>query len=462
MDALKKMVISFCIIVVSLVLLCFFRTMPSGKLWTEYRIVYVDHMSDNSYVEDTFTAFGCKDVISLSQQHVPLMIPSDAPELTLSLSFPEANEYLSKRSLYFFDKGGKYCLYYVPEQYLKEAENAVQELKRQNVNVGIDTQSVYPFAIPAICALFAIVLAVFSVHHVIFLLASCIPVLFSACVPFYPAGASVCLILYALFLALQVWRRKGALIFLATNSTVIVFVAAATLIMCVTALRCALLFIPMSVGTGAVLYALLLAEKMHDTTYHFSVVLIRTARDMPFVTKKTMNAMILCASSILFLLVISLFSVDVSRVYSRSSDMQLPSVRAPTHNAHFPLLDDYVAWCWNVETLPYRSLNERTDSIFQKPKSGDTVSFSRYSAGETGITERLSTITYDKNFYEKAVAQIDNLSYPAVEKLLKAQGEAATAGYASMTAKNGGAIHIMLMFFSLFVPTLLFIRSKYR
>ena len=71
-------------------------------------------------------------------------------------------------------------------------------------------------------------------------------------------------------------------------------------------------------------------------------------------------------------------------------------------------------------------------------------------------------MTYDKNFYEKAVAQIDNLSYPAIEKLLKAQGEAVSAGYAPLTAKNGGAVHIMLMLFSFFIPVFLFVRGKHR
>lgn len=462
MDIFKKLAISICAVAVSLTVLFLFRTVPSGKLWESYRIVYVDDTSDSGYTEQVLASSGCKDVISMALQRFPLLLPALSPEVSFALADAESDSYLSRRNMYFFDKGGQYRLYYVPEQYIDEARTAVAVLQRENIVAGIDTQSMYPILIPTACIIFTLVLCVFSAHRAIFLCASVPFCFFAACVPFYPAASSACLLLYALFLVMQVWQRHGALQFILTNGTILLFALAAYVISWATSVRCGLLFMPALLGSVATLYALSLAQRIHEQKYHFVGVFIRPARAMPFLTKKSMSAMAACASSIVLLIAVSLFSIDFSYASPRLPRLQLPSATSSSITEKFPSLDEYVAWCWNTKTMPYRSLHEAAARTAMHPREGDTVAFPQYADGENGIAETVAVLTYDKQFYETTVAQIDNLSYPAIEKLLKAQGTSSSAGYSFLSAGSGGVLHIALMVVSLCVPLFFYVRSKMR
>ena len=69
---------------------------------------------------------------------------------------------------------------------------------------------------------------------------------------------------------------------------------------------------------------------------------------------------------------------------------------------------------------------------------------------------------FDKSFYDASVGDIDALPYPAVEKLIKAQGENTHAGYAFSVSGGGGLLHTLLIIFALCMPSLFFVRSKLR
>jgi len=123
MSAVKKMSVFFGVAVASLFVLFVFRTVPSGNLWERYRIVYVDNASDDDYAAEVLKKAGCENVISLSSQRLPVMLPVHSPEVSLALAFSDADGYLAKRRAYFFDRGAQYRLYYIEDRYAPLAED---------------------------------------------------------------------------------------------------------------------------------------------------------------------------------------------------------------------------------------------------------------------------------------------------------------------------------------------------
>ncbi|HAH62216.1 MAG TPA: hypothetical protein DCL73_08995 [Treponema sp.] len=447
-SSVKKIFIPAGIAAVSIIVIFLFRTVQSGSLWKGYRIIYVSADCDNKYAETVIEKAGCSGVIDLASQYIPLTLAADTPEVSLAAAgAAEKDGYLSKRTAYFFDKGGKYQLYYVPEGQMEKAEAAVQSFLQAGIGAGIDTQTDYPWMIPVICFLFAVFLVFLSAHRVVFACFSAVPVFFSTCMPFYSAASSVCLLLYALFLVQQVWGRKNAAEFILTNGTVLLFTVSSLVIAVMTSVSCGLIFADAVAGTAAVVYLLFQAEQKHDEKYSFVPVMIRSADAAQFRTKKAKRGLAACAAFIVVLTGILLLSADFSRVSKR---LQLPSARTGNITDGLPSLDDYVAWCWNARTMPYRSLHDSDEREQQKPKDGDSVVFTHYSESDKGITESDTAMKFDASFRKEVVAQIDELNFPAVEKLLKKQGRA-RAGYA-FSASGGGTAYLLLMIISFCIP----------
>ncbi|MBM7022723.1 hypothetical protein [Treponema sp. Marseille-Q4523] len=465
MTAVKKMLIFCSIAVVSLFVLFVFRTVPSGNLWERYRIVYVDDASDEDFAADVLNRAGCENVISLSSQRLPLTLPMHSPEVSLALAFADADGYLAKRKAYFFDRGAQYRLYYIEERYAPLAEDAVREFRAAGIAAGIDTQGVYPFIVPLICTAFALLLCFLSFHRFLFFVAAVFPVFFAACVPLYSTAASACLFLYGLFIALRLWGRRGAFSVVKTNPAVIAFFASSLIASCASSFRSALLFMPLAAGTLSALAAFSTGERLYEARYRFTLIPIRPARAIPLFTKATFRGTAACVSSIAVFFAASLlssFSIGfAASPFSHASALEFPSARAQSSAGNFPTLDEYVAWCWNTKTAPYRSVNAQS-AHERHPKTGDTVVFPRYSDGEAGISETSVSMVFDKNFYDAALGDIDALPYPAVEKLIKAQGSRVHAGYAFSASGGGGLLHTLLVAFALCLPSILLVRSKMR
>ena len=465
MSAVKKLS-AFCILAVaSLFVLFIFRTVPSGNLWERYRIVYVDDASDEDYAAEVLKRAGCENVISLSSQRLPIMLPMHSPEVSLALAFADADGYLAKRRAYFFDRGAQYRIYYIEDRYASLAEDAVRAFRAAGVKAGIDTQGVYPFIVPLICTAFALLLCFLSPRRAVFFVAALFPVVFAVCVPLYATAASACLLLYALFIALRLWGRRGAFSAVKTNVAVIAFFAASLITACASSLRSALLFVPLAAGIISSLAAFSTAERLYEARYRFTLVPIRPAHAIPLFTKTTVRGTAACVSSIAVLFASSLFSAFsagfASSPFPRASQLQFPSARAQSMTGSFPTLDEYVAWCWNTKTAPYRSVN--VESAHERhPKTGDSVVFPRFSDGDKGISETSVSMVFDTNFFDAALGDIDALPYPAVEKLIKAQGAHVRAGYAFSASGGGGLLHTLLLAFALCIPSILLVRSKMR
>ncbi len=93
-------------------------------------------------------------------------------------------------------------------------------------------------------------------------------------------------------------------------------------------------------------------------------------------------------------------------------------------------MNDYFAWCWNTVTFPYRNLNKDAKNQTLLPEKGSRISLTRYRAGKKGIESYQEVVAeYDSAFFDSMEHQIDTLTYPAIEKLMKKQGRSSTVHY---------------------------------
>ena len=91
------------------------------------------------------------------------------------------------------------------------------------------------------------------------------------------------------------------------------------------------------------------------------------------------------------------------------------------------------------------------------PKFGDSVSFSKYVETDDGISETVHTIVYSSDFENSALAFIDKLSYPALEKLMKCQKKNFSAGYVFSGSQNVTIFTIIQLVIAMFIPIFVYL-----
>ena len=139
----------------------------------------------------------------------------------------------------------------------------------------------------------------------------------------------------------------------------------------------------------------------------------------------------------------SIFSFFLSPSLSREN-LLLPSKKGSPSLVN---LDDFFSWRWEALTFPYISLNSPGNSKYDKK----SVSFYVYSDEPDAIKESLKVMSFDEKFIEDSLNSIENLSYPALEKMFLSQGMKKSYGYSSSGSQNVSVFTIMVVAVSLFV-----------
>lgn len=451
MRYLKEYIVPIFVTAAALLSLFFFRSVPSGKLWDGYTVLYVSGTADDAVIDAALAAQGCGDVISRQAQRVPLSA-SMLPEISLApADGGRPDSYLSRRDLYFFDRTAGYKVCYVPDEYKGSAVSAAAALDGMDgVTAGIDTAASYPWIPPAVCALFAVFLTVCSVRRILFVCAAAFPVLFSAAQPSYAVCAGMCMALLCIFIAVRVIGRAGAAARLSRNVYAALFLFLPAAICFFSGLRTGLLF---ALALCAVLAVAELSETVpafFGRRYSFRPVRIRPAGMIPLVTERTRLCMTALAAAIAVLLVSALFSVTLGGGFSGRSVL-LPSSRAAYGS--LPDLDDYIAWKWTAVTEPYVSLNGTGQK--KAPADGDEVRFPRYADSPDGITATEDVIVFGPEFRRAAADGVDALPYPAIEKMMKRQGRRLCAGYSSSDSQSVTPVTVTLLAALLLLAVLL-------
>ena len=182
---------------------CFYwgRTMPSGKLWQEYNVLYVPSSTDDFLVTQIFSEVGIKDYVSLYNQYLPVSLTAYSPEISMFNLNKEnpSYSYYKDREAYFFDKSYAYRLYYIPKNQAYKISECQALFAQKNISSNSDQTSSYPFLLPIIYALAVIILLLFSRHRLIFTLSALPSLLFLIYNPFFPLAISSLLLLFCSF-----------------------------------------------------------------------------------------------------------------------------------------------------------------------------------------------------------------------------------------------------------------------
>jgi len=447
-----KIVIPLAVIAASVCCLIFCRSIPVARIWNNYQVLYVSNKTDEKTVLDYLHDAGCRDVISLSEQHTPLFSPYTPVEKNGG-----KDAYLVKRLSYFTDKTNAYRLFYIPESYEHQTAKAVTALSKElGIKAGLDGTSSYPWLVPIICCVLFLVFLLFSKNKMVFAAAAIFPVLLTWSKPFYPNAAGIILLLLAILLSERYWKREGALKLLCSNMYILAL-GVCSLVTVFSSLQSGLLYILMLCASVAMLLLYRKREIKKDDESSFTFSLIIPAKMMPVMYKKASGYLLLSATSLFILFLLFMTSARFIPQISVNG-LSIPSPVPASENSstsEIPSLNDYFVWAWNTITFPYRNLNDKEDAG-QPP---ETIKYPEYKNSDRGIVE-YTEIPYQFNndFMNTAEKSIDGLEYPAIEKLMKKQGRNVNVSYVEKSSGNTkDAKSLVFILISMVIPILLYL-----
>lgn len=453
MNYIKKYAVPLLIIIVSLVLLYFFRSLPSAKMWNGYTMMYADLNADFENIVQALEKYDCKDFICFENQQVPLAFSKQTPEVALAMSGIENSDYIEKRKNFFFDKNREVRIIYIPEKYKRNAVQVCDYLSKEGITAGTGGKATYPIVAVIICIIFTVLLTFFSEKRVLFAFSSIFPVLLCISLPFYQVLVGSCLFTSAIFLCEKLWKREKALSVILKNIYINIFFVTSLLIMIFSGIKCFLLFLCTVLSVVSSIYLYYCVEKHFEKRFYFVPVKIRSAKFIPTFTEKSSLQLLACSAAIAIILLVAFLTSSFSFGNSaNSSNFQLPCQNG---NGSLPNIQEFINWEWNAMTFPYLTLNEK------KPTS-KTVSFSQFTTENGYIKEEIKSISFNQNFIDESIKNIDNLNFPAIEKMMKLQKKDFRGGYASSSSQNLTILTIILILIAVQIPLICRLLYKIR
>lgn len=444
MNIVKKVLLILGILISS-ILTIHFRTIPKGRTWNNYNVVYVKNntvsQTQNQNIEKIFYDSGISEFVSLKNQRIPIMLSHNSIEeamLKINISSPE-NKYLYDRQNYFFDSKGEYTLYYIPDMYGKKIDSAVQQLNKAGFTAGIDSTLSYLWLIPIVIIVLAVILTACSRHKIVFLLASVLPCVYCFCNAFYASAIAVIILLLLLFIISNIYNRKGALNTIIKNNF---FILATVVISFVAAFSVSLLsgitYIIMLAGTVCAVLISFTLIKSISKRYEFQPVLIRSAKRVSVYGKKSGIILpVILVSVVIILAYLILGSFNITG--SKNKDKILLPGKTEVSDSKFPLLEDYFRWNWNVITAPYKSINGNSEY------DENHVVYPRFEVEDGIITQKNYSMFYNQSFKNEVYNNIDNLDFYSIENVIKDQGNDFLAGYTMAASYNVSIFSIIMM-----------------
>lgn len=415
--------LSLFVIAVYLVLCVALHGTPATRIWESYTVLFADKDISEDVVLSFLDAEDCHEVISLGSQKVPY-VSHFSPVLPTAF-----DDYLSSRLGYFSDRSGDYALYYIPAGNEVQSIKAAEKISKQTSLVaGTDGKRTYPFASPLVALALFVSLLLLSHNKAAFFFPAVFSVLLCFSQPFHSIAAAVVLFMLAFHLMQRVWGRRKAVEVATKNPYVLFLFFVALISFLLSGAKPALLGCLSFAAAICSLYLLQLTEHLLDMKRSFRVKKIFSAAQLPLVHRKNSFVVLLCASPVLLILFLFVFSSKLSAFSSLASRLYLPvpyqtSIsQPPDEGGELPCLEDFYEWIWNVKAFPYRSLN--SGSYFRKPVQGEEVRIIRYEQKNGLLRENSSVLMkFDNSFKNATNKEIENLDYPAIEKFMEKQGE---------------------------------------
>lgn len=429
-------------IIITAILTITFRTIPKGKTWQNYNILYVKTSTMPQDFENLLMQNGINEYVSLDKQRIPIMLSHNSIEetlLKLNLSSAE-NEYIYDRQNYFFDSKGQYSLFYIPDYYGKKLDNALQSLLKAGASAGIDSTLSYLWLIPLVILALTILLTFFSKNKVFFLITALLPCIYSFCNAFYASALSVIILILSLFIISNLYKRKGALKVLPGKNLFLVIALGISVISAFTvSLLSGFFYIILIAGTLCSILAACNIEQKRSARYDFQPVLIISAkRAGNYGGKSNIVLPLVLTASVIIIAYFILGSFHIGG--GKNKDNLLLPGKTAQQDIKLPRLEDYYRWNWNVRTAPYKSLNENGEY------DENHLVYPRFVEEDGIIIQKNLTMYYNQSFKQEVFDNIENLDFYSIEAVLKEQGNDFFAGYTKAASYNVSIFGIIMIF----------------
>ncbi|HAM79049.1 MAG TPA: hypothetical protein DCP61_07715 [Treponema sp.] len=267
----------------------------------------------------------------------------------------------------------------------------------------------------------------------------------SASLPFYPVASAICLELLALFMVNHIWGRRRYLFAVFTSPWVLVPLITALAVFFMVSFQCGILGLIVFLASAGATCLLRSRELYLDSKSTFKYELIFSARQLPIMYSRTAKATAALMLPMAFIFALFAFS-SVASPKSTVNGLSVPSPAGVLADGQgkIPALREYYDWAWKTLAFPYVNLNsedsQHVNMAFfeQEAEEGNVVTVSRFVQTEDGIAqEDEAVMKFDGKFKDSLKKGIDDLDYPAIEKLMKSEGEQTRVAYsASLTGKN--------------------------
>jgi hypothetical protein len=440
MDIVKK-VFPILGVIITIILTVTFRTIPKGKTWENYNILYVKTDTMPANTQNILRDCGIMEYVSIENQRVPIMLSRNSIEetmLKLNLSSAE-NRYLYDRQNYFYDSKGEYTLFYVPDSYEKQLDQAVQSLTKAGAQAGIDSTLSYMWLIPIVVLALALILTAFSKNKLFFFVTAILPCVYIFCNAFYASAISVIILLLALFMFSNIINRKGALNKIIAGN---VFVIAAVIISIIAAFSVSLVsgifYLILIAGTMCSVLAAQNLNQLRNSKYEFKPVMIRSAKRVSIYGGKTnviLPVVLVSALVIFAYFILGSFHIGGTK---NKDNLLLPG-KTSVADTKLPLMEDYFRWNWNVRIAPYKSLNDNGEY------DENHVVFPEFVEEDGIISQRNLTMYYNQSFKQEVYDNIEQLDFYSIEAVIKQQGTDFLAGYTKAASYNVSLFSIIMM-----------------
>lgn len=431
---------------ITALLLLFFRTIPKGKSWKDYRVLYVKTSTMPENFEDLLKDCGINEWVSLKNQRIPIMLSRNSiEEAMLKINIAsEENKYLYDRQNYFYDMNGNYSLFYIPDYYDKKMDQLVKTLSRAGAQTGIDSTLAYLWLIPLVIVVLNILLALFSKNKGFFIITAILPCIYAFANAFYASAISLILLCLCLFVISNIYNRKGAVKrLISANPLFIIALMLALVSAFSVSLKSGFFFILLLAGSACAIITAYFAAANRKSRYDFQPVFIRSAKRISIYGGKSNIVLpLLLISSVIILAYFMLASLNITGSKNKDN-LMLPSANSKREDSltqkKLPLLEDYYRWNWNVMTCPYKSLNGNSDY------DENHVTYPRFEEEDGILSEKLYTLYYNDAFRNSVSDGIENLDFYSIEKVIKAQGKDFFAAYTKSVSYNVSIFSIIMM-----------------
>ncbi|WP_407428176.1 hypothetical protein [Treponema sp.] len=418
-----KNIVAIVISVLVFVLLLAFKTVPLTQLWKGYQILYVysQDLKENDILA-VLSKYGCTDVISKSSQRLPVL-SSISP-----VQFQTDDSYIAKRNAFFTDKSSSAMVFYVNENQSSYLDKAIPELNSFSLTkAGTDGKASFPWIAPILLCMFWAVLFFFSKNRPLFAAASFFSIVFAFSRPLYSVSAGISLFIFALFLFHRLWKRKDFLKAALNSPYIILFTFFPPLVLVFVSPADSVFYLLSVTATVSSVYLYSFYEEKQDEKSVFKPVFIRSAKMFPVIGHLGIR--------LIGLLIITLVLISVSLNFSGklnnlSDSTVKPALPSPVSSSDSSIvnLTDFMYWAWNTASFPYKKIE---NAAFEIPEENQQVQIKDYSADSNGkiVVSDSTALVYNSKFRESVYSTIEQLNYPALEKLMLKQGKNTAYGY---------------------------------